>query len=126
MFFPSCQILWPRGRLSGGSFYALRQTAGLRHTASLSFPLIMESIPFNEVLPLDGRREAEPLWLCLVSFSAKTLEIGRRMLADRADVILRKFFSLVDVSADLANPAGLLLFFFLRLRLDVIKVILVG
>ena len=47
------------------------------------------------------------------------------MLADRADKIWRKDLPLIDISADSADPAHLLLFYRLWLRLDVGKVILI-
>ena len=48
------------------------------------------------------------------------------MLAQRADEVCRKFFPFIHISADLADPAGLLLFYRLRLRLDMSEIVCIG
>ena len=45
------------------------------------------------------------------------------MLAERADKILRQLLSLIDVAADIADPA---LLFGIRLRLDVLLIVGIG
>ena len=45
------------------------------------------------------------------------------MLAQRADIVLRERLALIDIAADLADKAGLLLGGRLGLRLDVLKIV---
>ena len=53
------------------------------------------------------------------------LEVLGPVLAERADISLWKLFALVNISADLADPA-VLLFKCLGLRLDVFEVVRIG
>ena len=64
-----------------------------------------------------GLKEAKMYQQCSNRTSADRLEVSRAVLAERADEVLRKLLSLIDISADFADPA--LLALCLGLRLDV-------
>lgn len=62
-------------------------------------------------------------------YCSELLEVRGRMLADRADEVCGKLLMRIDIAADYADPADLLLAFFLLLlglRLDVLKIVAVA